>query len=119
MIRRPPRSTLFPYTTLFRSQCHKRFRLQLWHSEFVNRQNVASFDSLAQCFSKGETPYGFRDLFGIISRLGTKNDAAAAPDGRRFLAGSRAPGPFLSPRFCTREIHSSFLLGIGRPATPA
>src|SRR2546430_13280192 len=22
MIRRPPRSTLFPYTTLFRSQCH-------------------------------------------------------------------------------------------------
>src|SRR5256885_3865613 len=24
MIRRPPRSTLFPYTTLFRSICHKR-----------------------------------------------------------------------------------------------
>src|SRR3712207_8368067 len=24
MIRRPPRSTLFPYTTLFRSQCTKR-----------------------------------------------------------------------------------------------
>src|SRR5258706_2871187 len=24
MIRRPPRSTLFPYTTLFRSQSHKR-----------------------------------------------------------------------------------------------
>src|SRR2546422_3109390 len=24
MIRRPPRSTLFPYTTLFRSQCEKR-----------------------------------------------------------------------------------------------
>src|SRR2546430_13338169 len=23
MIRRPPRSTLFPYTTLFRSRCHK------------------------------------------------------------------------------------------------
>src|SRR2546430_12129724 len=23
MIRRPPRSTLFPYTTLFRSLCHK------------------------------------------------------------------------------------------------
>src|SRR5256885_12648310 len=25
MIRRPPRSTLFPYTTLFRSPCHHRF----------------------------------------------------------------------------------------------
>src|SRR5256885_10032015 len=24
MIRRPPRSTLFPYTTLFRSACHAR-----------------------------------------------------------------------------------------------
>src|SRR3989442_8342370 len=24
MIRRPPRSTLFPYTTLFRSQAHRR-----------------------------------------------------------------------------------------------
>src|SRR5207245_11206914 len=91
---------------------------QIWHSEFVNRPNVASFDSLAQCFSKGETPYGFRDLFGIISRLGTKNDAAAAPDGRRFVASSRAAGPFLSPRFCTREIHFCFRLGIGRTGTP-
>src|SRR5256885_6304632 len=26
MIRRPPRSTLFPYTTLFRSRCHQCFR---------------------------------------------------------------------------------------------
>src|SRR3712207_6855875 len=24
MMRRPPRSTLFPYTTLFRSRCHSR-----------------------------------------------------------------------------------------------
>src|SRR5260370_25777016 len=29
MIRRPPRSTLFPYTTLFRSQVHARLRLTL------------------------------------------------------------------------------------------
>src|SRR5438067_7074703 len=26
MIRRPPRSTLFPYTTLFRSRCRRRAR---------------------------------------------------------------------------------------------
>src|SRR3712207_6882639 len=26
MIRRPPRSTLFPYTTLFRSRCHSSAR---------------------------------------------------------------------------------------------
>src|SRR3712207_8772273 len=28
MIRRPPRSTLFPYTTLFRSQAHGRFHVR-------------------------------------------------------------------------------------------
>src|SRR5436309_12617849 len=29
MIRRPPRSTLFPYTTLFRSRRHRQYRLVL------------------------------------------------------------------------------------------
>src|SRR2546427_7024382 len=29
MIRRPPRSTLFPYTTLFRSTDHRQARIQL------------------------------------------------------------------------------------------
>src|SRR3989454_1568286 len=28
MIRRPPRSTLFPYTTLFRSHAHRRHRVE-------------------------------------------------------------------------------------------
>src|SRR5690349_24834868 len=30
LIRRPPRSTLFPYTTLFRSRPHRRRRLLGW-----------------------------------------------------------------------------------------
>src|SRR2546430_4517400 len=30
MIRRPPRSTLFPYTTLFRSLCHDGMAHGLW-----------------------------------------------------------------------------------------
>src|SRR6266571_5735261 len=30
MIRRPPRSTLFPYTTLFRSRCSHSFRRLPW-----------------------------------------------------------------------------------------
>src|SRR2546421_2338780 len=30
MIRRPPRSTLFPYTTLFRSRVAVRTRVRLW-----------------------------------------------------------------------------------------
>src|SRR5690349_22159908 len=32
MIRRPPRSTLFPYTTLFRSQTRRRFCPEVWLS---------------------------------------------------------------------------------------
>src|SRR5260370_39209379 len=33
MIRRPPRSTLFPYTTLFRSQALKALDLQVYRGE--------------------------------------------------------------------------------------
>src|SRR5689334_24308405 len=33
MIRRPPRSTLFPYTTLFRSSCSRPFPPQFPHWE--------------------------------------------------------------------------------------
>src|SRR5258708_35269051 len=32
MIRRPPRSTLFPYTTLFRSAKHRAVDEELWRS---------------------------------------------------------------------------------------
>src|SRR2546422_11332077 len=35
MIRRPPRSTLFPYTTLFRSLIFERIREELQHGKLV------------------------------------------------------------------------------------
>src|SRR3712207_8432770 len=51
MIRRPPRSTLFPYTTLFRSPClveraHRgqmvdEHPLTAWHHQVVVAQDVA------------------------------------------------------------------------------
>src|SRR5438045_8011056 len=40
MIRRPPRSTLFPYTTLFRSQDHPGGDLELLEQSFVARVEV-------------------------------------------------------------------------------
>src|SRR3712207_8240537 len=44
MIRRPPISTLFPYTTLFRSQVHdhvrRERRVELGAAELVDRQPV-------------------------------------------------------------------------------
>src|SRR5256885_2727573 len=40
MIRRPPRSTLFPYTTLFRSQLHERPGVEQ-HVEALARRHLA------------------------------------------------------------------------------
>src|SRR3712207_7998159 len=39
MIRRPPRSTLFPYTTLFRSHC--KAAVLVWHRAGIGRAAVA------------------------------------------------------------------------------
>src|SRR2546426_2004021 len=47
MIRRPPRSTLFPYTTLFRS--HPRFRLPQPHSEKPHTWHLAQPSMNASC----------------------------------------------------------------------
>src|SRR2546429_699934 len=38
MIRRPPRSTLFPYTTLFRSRCASRQRSAACHQHAAVRE---------------------------------------------------------------------------------
>src|SRR2546430_11318061 len=46
MIRRPPRSTLFPYTTLFRSRCHANARSS-------NRSRVPSRNA---CSARSASP---------------------------------------------------------------
>src|SRR3712207_6885372 len=46
MIRRPPRSTLFPYTTLFRSSRRRRCRLA---SEGTMHLNLPILDRLTAC----------------------------------------------------------------------
>src|SRR3989442_15714842 len=56
MIRRPPRSTLFPYTTLFRSAdgVLRRFRLELrsrgdkWDQREMNEERIVAADFLAE-----------------------------------------------------------------------
>src|SRR3989441_11761183 len=55
MIRRPPRSTLFPYTTLFRSQI--RVELRLCHGAISNAIGVPP-----KWF---RPPYGFRNPWVI------------------------------------------------------
>src|SRR5258708_21991699 len=44
MIRRPPRSTLFPYTTLFRSELGTRLELDLHRHHLVSRVGAQQVD---------------------------------------------------------------------------
>src|SRR3712207_7624155 len=49
MIRRPPRSTLFPYTTLFRSICHGTCLRQLMSHDFKKKyikEKIANLDMI-------------------------------------------------------------------------
>src|SRR3712207_7041574 len=54
MIRRPPRSTLFPYTTLFRSHCViNRYKMRLIISEKANAAK-----KIAQILAEGPVKEG-------------------------------------------------------------
>src|SRR2546427_8565519 len=49
MIRRPPRSTLFPYTTLFRSHWQSQFFGQAFHGCFVGHALPSLIARNARC----------------------------------------------------------------------
>src|SRR2546427_4345127 len=91
MIRRPPRSTLFPYTTLFRSS-----------PESLERKRRAALRSL-WIYGAGIGLEPARGRFAICSR--TEFAAARFLRSRVPNAGSRkfAPGEFLAAR-----CHQSF-----------
>src|SRR5256886_17532940 len=55
MIRRPPRSTLFPYTTLFRSQGH-----------IVRAENAVGFAMERTAFELAYTNFRHRDTTSLI-----------------------------------------------------
>src|SRR5260370_31539493 len=94
MIRRPPRSTLFPYTTLFRSQTLDRF-LERVHDEPEHAAHFAQeipedSSDLLEC------NYWPRDqnFFGRVLFLPShfKGEAASLPETKkRFLLAGAAP----------------------------
>src|SRR5690349_23506391 len=63
MIRRPPRSTLFPYTTLFRSLC------QLCDLDWRRRRGATAASGLA---------LGLRDFIGHAARFRRRRRSTAA-----------------------------------------
>src|SRR5260370_40358518 len=58
MIRRPPRSTLFPYTTLFRSTCGLTLRISGWNFQFPS-----DFSECWTAFSNSVRLFQLRDNF--------------------------------------------------------
>src|SRR5258705_13286216 len=77
MIRRPPRSTLFPYTTLFRSAAFARIRSI--EGAFVK------LDALAEAFDKAESVmvhrrfHHLQDMIGI-GMGGTRDEGRSGRD---------------------------------------
>src|SRR5947207_4983228 len=49
MLRRPPRSTLFPYTTLFRSPCAMNIRVEWMLIVVIRRLQAIDFTAFSQC----------------------------------------------------------------------
>src|SRR5256885_13411301 len=71
MIRRPPRSTLFPYTTLFRSYCSNPLELQARNLEISPEdwsrvfQEAAQLGVLQADFTGGE-PLARTDIIDLV-----------------------------------------------------
>src|SRR3989449_6128235 len=76
MIRRPPRSTLFPYTTLFRSICHagnvpgKLRANELYMNQGLNADSVPTFLEQAAAYGVADTAYSTQAVFFDYDRDG-------------------------------------------------
>src|ERR1041385_7118634 len=84
MIRRPPRSTLFPYTTLFRSNS----------TPFMSRSNCTSVTTRSIIGRSEEHTSELQSRLHLVCRLLLEKKKFARPCG---------------PVFCHRTGHQSFL----------
>src|SRR5256885_12669158 len=95
MIRRPPRSTLFPYTTLFRSVPHGNLdHRPAPHSDEGRQEAVHAVEQRQGAHRVG--PERLERAAGVANRLAiqavahTVRDAALQPLPRAVVAGSAA-----------------------------
>src|SRR2546422_10071458 len=106
MIRRPPRSTLFPYTTLFRSLLRRAFRVddhartaRLYvtslglYELFLNGQRVGD-----QLFTPGWTSYHRRLQYQTYDVTPLLRPGANVIGGQRRAGGGRGPRARFGPR---------------------
>src|SRR5256885_11118163 len=97
MIRRPPRSTLFPYTTLFRSS-------RVTYSSHRYRTPCAG-----QHLPKGESPRTRSSFLGLVKRLATsrKLDRKSTRLNSSHLVISYAVFCLKKKKHCTTSIEYS------------
>src|SRR3989454_9236473 len=116
MIRRPPRSTLFPYTTLFRSVSHGRFDSWLvagdYRRYFRTSLRSAVAVRLLGYYSGGERPRPV-NIGGARAPRGYPPDGYVARTRAPLLnaQGRVSPTPLLSLRFPLREARLSGAAG--------
>ena len=99
MIRRPPRSTLFPYTTLFRSQLLPNWAL----SSLLNLQGLFSQFHLSQQINQalsGECHNGLRSQTHPASG---NNSNRVLPRSEEHTSELQSPVPISYAVFCLKK----------------
>src|SRR3712207_9292770 len=86
MIRRPPRSTLFPYTTLFRSQGVRSPKIQSTHTS--PREKEQANENLGKRWTQGFLPRRSKEGQQVHENLFTliKSEAKANPNRNDIAA---------------------------------
>src|SRR2546422_8622460 len=101
MIRRPPRSTLFPYTTLFRSRRHMRSPLETPISDTTER--AMSPEALELELRSEEHTSELQSRLHLVCRLLLEKKKNNAKCSRCWCARLPSPRPVTvahSPRAC-------------------
>src|SRR5256886_10271229 len=94
MIRRPPRSTLFPYTTLFRSSLKWLETNNLFNNLIQRNQSAA--------FSSGKVRPNHETNINIIARR-TGKDVNSVYVGDRKSGSAGMPRPISYAVFCLKK----------------
>src|SRR2546427_11730749 len=91
MIRRPPRSTLFPYTTLFRSRLEPEFRLFRNGELYVGAERLGDLLGVRIVVSWADLTVVVTDASGLPVGRRTQREAARAAFRRRFAGPPPEP----------------------------
>src|SRR2546426_7171200 len=106
MIRRPPRSTLFPYTTLFRSPFCPRDPVAMTSVELEGAGEIVSFTTLHS------PPAGFRSPLHLA--------LVALPGGARFIChGAETRGLRIGSRVAIEAGNDGYYFSPFRAPGPA